>query len=129
MRVTIVDDDAYNREEIEKDVLSKFPDARCVSYECMFDAYTGGKPCDVLIVDLSSVEGGIMGVEHAYSPICAFIEDHPGATVLINSAVAHQTSEYVKERILECISTARVRIVTWPWHDNLIPELQEAAGE
>ena len=78
MRILIVDDDAQMRSCL----IDELSDSDCV---LKASATLIDWPCDVLLIDLSSV-GAMYDVTRAYRPICQWHERHPGTTIMICSA-------------------------------------------
>lgn len=111
LRVWIIDDDASNREMLQQDVAEVLPDAVQTLFGSLFDTRDRTDRVDLIFVDLSSI-GPIAGGPHFfYGPICTLLEKHPGATLVINSAVALNYMDDVREEVIEHIPHADVRVV------------------
>jgi len=113
-RFMILDDDSDSVRQIKRVVLERIPNARIVCCDNLLDAVNHPSKVDVLIVDVSSLVP-VMLWHAAWSPICSWIERHPGADIIINSACSGLDAivEDVKERSLD----ARVTATDWAGAD------------
>lgn len=126
MRFVVVDDEEYNREEIPKIIAETFPDALVRTFEELYDA--NSTAFDVLVIDISSI-CPVMLSHSAYSPICMVLDSHPGCTVIINSCVARETMEMVREDILERKPDASVLLAGFPFSTTLPKALESLKTE
>ncbi len=111
MTFIISDDDEYCRKRHSEDIREHFPEANIVSFSDFMDVRDYAGSVDFLIVDMSSIAPIMSGPEFAYSPICSFIEQHPGAEIVICSAVAKSYSENVKDRVVEIMPGANITVL------------------
>ena len=114
LRIVILDDDADNRRLIRESIDEILPGSDVVKTDNILDASNVAGGIDVLIVDISAV-ANLWQIDHAYHSICSFIAKHPGATVIINTAIAHPDD--VKDDILEQMPEAHVLVCDWATGD------------
>ena len=124
--VLILDDDEASTECLEIVVRDLVPNAQITSYEYMVDAIEHPGTVDIIIIDISSL-GDIRMAHAAYAPICSFVDRHPGATVVINSAVSLNTMLDVRDDVLEHCPDALVRVASM-WNDEA-PDLEHHLRE
>ncbi len=120
MTFIISDDDEYCRKRHSEDIREHFPEANIVSFSDFMDVRDYAGSVDFLIIDMSSIAPIMSGPEFVYSPICSFIEQHPGAEIVICSAVAKCYSEDVKDRVVEIMPEASVSIL--PFMDETLAD-------
>lgn len=110
MHVMILNDDSEARSQIAKAVTERFPCAVVLESDNMLDACKHTGRVDLLIVDVSAV-APIMLNHTAYSPICTWIEQHPGCEVIIDSACPGL--KYIVQDVLERIPEALIEATDW----------------
>lgn len=90
--IYVIDDNADNRRQFNDliEITWSGADVRC--FESVYDASQAGASPDLVIIDVSSVAPLMMGdVAHAYGPIAKFMELHPGADIIILSAMGRNS--------------------------------------
>jgi len=81
-----------------------------------------GSP-DIVIVDITALCGSLQLIHHAYTHIAALANRHPGATIIINSAVPAHTAKEVVDDTLAEVPDADVRFTVRGEIDSMLDEL------
>lgn len=88
-RIIFIDDDpASRRQWLEWSQLKGYG---AKAFESVFEA--NQHHADVYVFDISACCPGQMDFSRAYSPICRLMEDHPGADIIIGSAMSRNAVE------------------------------------
>lgn len=108
--VWIIEDDDY----FAKKYTERLTFARTVCFEDPFDAYSSGAAAPALIlIDISAVAPIVsMHVHGAYSSIAQLGELHPGAIILIVSAVSKACLDDVADEVREVVDNV---VEVFPW--------------
>ena len=122
MNFWIIDDNESAQDALREVIEDFFPDARVECFEYPH-ATIHSPSVDVILIDISAVVP-IMMSHTAYSAICTLLAKHPGATVVICSAVSFNASQDVRDDVLEQMPEADVRIAAFPQRETL-PEILE----
>lgn len=93
-KIFIIDDDHENREQFER----IYDPYDVKAFEPIYDAIDKPDP-DLLVVDMSAV-ASLWSPELAYTPICRYIDRHPGVPVHVVSYVSRGTRQDVVDDIL-----------------------------
>lgn len=75
------------------------PDWTVKGFSGIFEAVEQSS-IDYLLIDISAVSFITMW-EHAYAPICSFIDRHPGTTIIITSGVSRNAAQDVIDQVKE----------------------------
>jgi hypothetical protein len=116
----IVDDNADNREQFLRLLEDTEHKVTAVG-----DIREAGS-CDVLLIDVSSVcpprqgKWGIYDTQNAYAPICAYLEQKPGCTVIIHTAMSRHTAAIIGAEVVERCPDTQVKIADiMDWSETL----------
>lgn len=99
--IIIVDDDPDNREQLLR--LLDYTEHKAVAVGSVDEAV--GK-CDILLVDISAVcpprkaPLALFDAVDAYRPILAFLNNRPGCTVIIHTALSRETAQGVADDVV-----------------------------
>jgi hypothetical protein len=118
-RVWIIDDQEYMRTKVvPRAVRDRWPDAQMTAFDSLAAAiyYTGS--VDLVIIDITAV-CPLERAQLAYGPICQLLDQHPGVTLVINSALPRYVTDLVRDSILEFIPDAMLHVTGFPFHINL----------
>ena len=119
MRVWIIDDQEYMRTRtVPKVIRDRWPDADITAFDSLAAAIYYSGSVDLVIIDITAV-CPIQRAALAYGPICQLLERHPGATLIINSALPRYITDGVRESVLEFVPDAQVHSCGFPFHVNL----------
>ena len=94
MRVAFIDDEEENRRQwLEWGLFHKH------TVKAFEDVFTANQwRADIYVFDISAL-CPMLDQHSAYSPICALMEDHPGAVIVIGSAVGYSYAENVLDDV------------------------------
>jgi len=121
--VWIIDDDEYNAKRLRRDVMEFDPAATGQIFgDAMAACRATGSPA-VIVVDLSSVGSIAGGPELSYSAIANISGKHPGAVIVIRSAVSKNFAEYVRELVVDDCPDSVVRLM------EVFDDLSKVLGE
>lgn len=128
MRLVFVDDDALSRKQLLELAREDWPDWEISAFESLQAA--SDSAVDVLVIDMSALTGVFApDTMRALGPLTAFIDRHPGAAIVINTAIAQG---YVEDLIEDIVETTGVRPYYggWAcgWDEDLRPIVMQAAG-
>ncbi len=120
MRVWLIDDEEYMRALVlPRAVLARWPDARMDSFDSLATAmYSNASSVDLIIIDITSV-CPVSKAQTAYGPICQLLDQHPGVTLIINSALPTYAVEGVRDSVLTYNPDAKLLVSTFPVEVNL----------
>ncbi len=124
MQVWVIDDEEYMRNCVAPMVLDRWPDAQITTFDALATAIYRERSVDLIIIDITSV-CPVERAKLAYGPMCQLLEKHPGATMIINSALPRYVTDVVRESILEYMPEAKVLISPFPFQTNLPRVLSE----
>ncbi len=125
MQVWVIDDEEYMRSRVVPPmVLARWPDAQITTFDALATAIYKERSVDLIIIDITSV-CPVERAKLAYGPMCQLLEKHPGATMIINSALPRYVTDVVRESILEYMPEAKVLISPFPFQTNLPRVLSE----
>ena len=122
LRIVIVDDD----EEVQRQwqEWSEGAEYNVAAVDTVLDAVKLN--ADVYVIDITSV-ASVMQPEFAAYPICGLIDRHPGAEIVIVSAVGRRTAEDVIDRIFSSMEV-RVRYGGTGGFEAVEQVLKEVSG-
>jgi len=104
-RIIIIDDDEIMRQHLMMELaeIDSFKSVRI--FETLFDA--ADMPCDLLLLDMSSVVPMGCSMHSAYSPIAKYHELHPGVVVVLYSPMGKKYLQEVFNTIRERCPSSR----------------------
>ncbi len=112
MHVWIIDDDKEMHDVIREGLSEEA--YRRLSFSDFTDIFeaqeSSAKHPDIIVIDLSSISPIMAGAHSCYAPICALIEMHPGAEIIINSGVPEDYSSEVADDVRRHIPDAIIHI-------------------
>jgi hypothetical protein len=125
MRVWIIDDQEYMRMRVVPTLVqNRWPEADITSFDCLAGALYHSAPVDLIIIDITAV-CPIERAQLAYGPICQLLDKHPGASLIINSALPHYVTDVVRREVKEFNPEAAVHLCGFPFDVNLPKVLAE----
>lgn len=96
----IIDDDRYYRDVISNELQLCSNVTHIYPFENLFEALESTVRADFIVIDISAVGYTMMGGAHQYySPICSLADKHPGANIIIVSAMGKQFIDDVIELV------------------------------
>ncbi len=128
MRVWIIDDQEYMRmRTVPKIVRDRWPDSDITVFDSLAAALYYSGSVDLIIIDITAV-CPIERAQLAYGPICQLIDRHPGATLVINSALPHYVTDVVRSEVQQFAPEAHVLLCGFPFDVNLPKVLARIEG-
>ncbi len=125
MRVWIIDDQEYMRMRvIPKLVRDRWPESDLTAFDSLAAALYHTAAVDLIVIDITAV-CPIERAQLAYGPICQLIDKHPGATLIINSALPRYVTDVVRDEIKQFAPEAQVLLCGFPFDQNLPKVLAE----
>jgi hypothetical protein len=119
MQVWIIDDQEYMRAcVVPKIVRDRWPDADIAAFDSLAAAIYCTAPVDLVIIDITAV-CPIQRAQLAYGPICQLLDQHPGVTLIINSALPRYVTDVVRDSVLDFVPDAHLYACGFPFHINL----------
>jgi hypothetical protein len=119
MRVWIIDDQEYMRTRtVPKIVRDRWPDSDITAFDSLAAALYYSGSVDLIIIDITAV-CPIERAYLAYGPICQLIDRHPGATLIINSALPRYVTDVVRSEVQQFAPDAHVLLCGFPFDMNL----------
>jgi hypothetical protein len=116
--IWLINDDEGAAHYEREDILDIYPGATVKVFDDALSAWKATGSPEIIVIDISAV-GSIMGGPHqAYSPICNVAGKHPGATIIINSAVSKDFSEEVRDLVKERCPDSVVEVVDRAHRDS-----------
>ena len=112
MRVYLINDDDSAHYE-SRAITEVIPDAQIVRFEDAYSASRDAGRADLIVIDLSAVGSILSGPESCYSAVCWAADKHPGAPIIINSAVSTGFSGEVVRLVAERCPDSVVHVVDW----------------
>lgn len=120
MKFVFIDDDPDNAEQWLR--WAKIRGHKAEHAESVLEA--NKIRADFYVFDMSAV-GGFMPLDHAYSPICTMVQNHPGAVMAIVSGVSKDDRESVIADVLR--ETPGAMIVDGGW--GRYKDFEQAIGD
>lgn len=125
MRVWIIDDQEYMRAKVvPRLVRERWPEADMTGFDSLAAALYYSGAVDLIIIDITAV-CPLERARLAYGPICQLIERHPGAPLVINSALPRYVTQEVRDEVLSFVPDAQVYLCGFPFEVNLPKVLGE----
>jgi hypothetical protein len=111
--IFIIDDDEGASDCKREDALEVIPRATVkIFVDALSASKATGSP-DFIIIDISAVGSIAGGPHHSYSAICNLACKHPGAMIIINSAVSRYFAEEVRDLVKERCPESVIELVDW----------------